>query len=83
MLTSTQARDQPNESNDKGQHNETLLTSTQVREQPNEPNDKGDNGDNHISIVAVNSIGASKPTANFTVNTQSLSMYVCIIRIYK
>ena len=43
MPTSTQARDQPNESNDKGQRNETLLTSTQAREQPNEPNDKGDN----------------------------------------
>ena len=32
----------------------------------------------HISIVAINSIGASKPTANFTVNTQSLSMYICM-----
>ena len=29
-----------------------------------------------ISIVAVNSIGASEPTANFTVNTQSLGKYV-------
>lgn len=32
----------------------------------------------HISIVAVNLIGASKPTANFTVNTKSLSMYVYV-----
>ena len=30
----------------------------------------------HISIVAVNSIGASEPTANFTVITQSLGMFV-------
>ena len=30
----------------------------------------------HISIVAVNAIGASEPTANFTVNTQSPGMYV-------
>ena len=32
-----------------------------------------------ISIVAVNSIGASEPTANFTVTTQSLGMYVNIV----
>lgn len=30
----------------------------------------------HISIIAVNFIGASEPTANFTVNTQPLSTYV-------
>ena len=28
----------------------------------------------HISIVAINSVGPSKPTANFTVKTKSLSM---------
>ena len=30
----------------------------------------------HISIVAVNFIGTSKPTTNITVNTRSLSTYM-------
>lgn len=33
----------------------------------------------HISIVAVNRIGTSEPTANLTVITQSLGMYVYIV----
>ena len=36
----------------------------------------------HVSIVAVNFIGASEPTANFTVNTQSFSTCVYIIIVY-
>ena len=32
----------------------------------------------HISLVAVNFIGASRPTPNITVNTRSLSMYASI-----
>lgn len=37
----------------------------------------------HISIVAENSIGASKPTANFTVITKPLSMYMCMAIVPK
>ena len=36
----------------------------------------------HISIVAVNFIGASEPTANFTVNTRSFSTCVYVVCIY-
>ena len=39
----------------------------------------------HISIVAVNFIGASEPTGNFTVNTRSFSMCVyvwCMLCVY-
>lgn len=37
----------------------------------------------HVSIIAVNSIGPSKPTTNFTVKTNALSMYVAIAIITK